>query len=182
MKAKIFSARFIFIISIIVIAALLRIFIDIPNVTPIAALAIFGGAYLGRKHLAFLIPLAALFVTDIFLGFYHIEVMLPVYLCFVISVFIGIQLRKRMNAMNVVMASLISSIVFFVVTNFFVWLSGSIVEYTMSFSGLMLCYAKAIPFYRFEVLGTLAYTLIFFVSFYFAQQRFPVLAKQKVQA
>ncbi|MFZ4399632.1 MAG: DUF6580 family putative transport protein [Bacteroidales bacterium] len=171
---KIFTPRLIFIISVVFVAVLSRLFLHIPNITPIAAISLFGGTYISRKFLAFLLPLAALFISDLFLGFY--PEMYAVYISFAITVGLGILLSKKISVVSTAAASIASSIIFFVFSNFAVWISVRF-AYPMTLAGLGLCYEAALPFFRNELFGTLAYNSVFFGAFYFAQNRFPVLAK-----
>jgi len=170
------SPRFIFIVAIVLIAAALRLLINIPNVTPIAAMALFGGAYFGKKYIGYIIPLAALFITDLVLGFHG--AMLYVYIGFAVTVTIGIAMKKKINAYSIFGASILSSIIFFLLTNFEAWMT-LMMPYPMNFAGLMECYAAGLPFLRWEALGTLGFSTVFFGVFYLAQLRFPVLAKVK---
>ena len=174
MNNKTLNPRLIFIIAVILIAAILRLIINIPNVTPIAAMALFGGVFFKKRYLGYLIPLATLFITDLIIGFH--STIIYVYAAFAITVSIGFLIRNKLNVFSVVGASLASSILFFLITNFGVWASG-MVGYPMVFAGLIESYVAGIPFFRTEVLGTLVFNGVFFGSFYFAQQRFPVLAK-----
>ncbi|MFC2100472.1 DUF6580 family putative transport protein [Bacteroidota bacterium] len=176
MNNKIINPRIIFIISIIIIGAILRLVIDIPNFTPIAAIALFGGAYLSRKYLAFILPLLILFITDLLIGFYDIEVMIPVYLSFLIVVSIGLYIRRRLSVGSIILASISSSLIFFLITNFAVWVSG-MVGYPMSFGGLLEAYFAGLPFLRFEIIGTLSFNTILFGSFYLVRQAYPELTK-----
>ncbi len=171
---KVFTPRFIFVISVIFVAAISRLLPHLPNVTPIAAIALFGGTYINRKSLAFILPLIALFISDLFIGFY--PEMYAIYLSFALTVGIGFILRKKTNIATTITASLASSIIFFMLSNFAVWLS-PVYAYTMDVKGLTLCYEMALPFFRNELIGTLAYNVLFFGAFYLAKQRFTVLAK-----
>ena len=171
---KVFTPRFIFVVSVIFVAAISRLLPHLPNVTPIAAIALFGGTYINRKSFAFLIPLIALFVSDLFIGFY--PEMYAIYLSFAITVSFGFLLRKKTNLFTTFTASIASSVVFFILTNFAVWIS-PVYAYSMDLKGLTLCYEMAIPFFRNELIGSLAYNFLFFGAFYLAKQRFPVLAK-----
>lgn len=149
-------------IIIITVAAVMRLLPHPPNVAPIAAMALFGGVYLNKKY-ALLIPLAALFVSDLYLGFYDLPMMLFVYGSFLITGFIGLWLGKFKNPKTILAASLISSLLFYVITNFGVWLTGTM--YPKTFAGLMDCYVMAIPFFRNTLAGDLIYTGVFFGSF-----------------
>ncbi|MEG1762774.1 MAG: DUF6580 family putative transport protein, partial [Bacteroidales bacterium] len=89
---------------------------------------------------------------------------------------IGMILKNRVKVSTVLGASLASSIVFFLVSNFGVWISG-LCGYPMSFSGLVLCYEMGLPFFRNEVVGTLVYSGVMFGVFEYAKVKFPALAK-----
>ena len=177
------NPRFIFIAAFILIAAALRLLINIPNVTPIAAMALFGGAYFGKRHIGYIIPLVTLFISDLVLmaidpayGFH--ATMIYVYIGFAITVTIGIAMKKRINIYSVFGASILSSVIFFLLTNFGSWMT-LMMPYPMSFAGLMECYTAGLPFLRWEALGTLGFSTVLFGVFYLAQLRFPVLAKVK---
>ncbi len=183
MKDKLISPRFIFIVSVIVFGAFMRLIPHWPNFTPIAAMALFGGAYFSRKYLAFAIPLLAMFVSDLILGMH--TSMIAVYVAFAITVLIGFALRSKTNAVNVIGASLLSAIVFFLITNFAAWLT--IPFYPKNFAGLMESYiaglaffnngAMGVSFFMNNVISTLLFSGIFFGVFSLAQQRFPRLAR-----
>ena len=111
--------RFLVIAGMILAAALSRIVPHPYNITPITAIALFGGAYLTDKRLALAIPLLAMLASDMVLGFHST---LPfVYLCFAGTVLIGMALRHRKQALPIVGATLTGSVLFFIVTNFGVW-------------------------------------------------------------
>ncbi len=174
MEKKLLTTRTIFVISAIVIAAFMRLIPHWPNFTPVAAIALFGGAYLNRKALAFLIPVAAMLISDLFLGFH--SAMLAVYAALIITVFIGLRLGKNVKAGYVGIASLSSSVIFFLITNFASWMMGAM-PYSRDFSGLMQAYVAGIPFFNNGVLGDLFYSTILFGGFYLVSKRYPSLAK-----
>jgi len=144
-------------VIIIVLAAGLRLIPHPANVAPIAAMALFGGAYLGKKN-ALLIPLIALFVSDLFLGLHR--TMPFVYGSFLLTGLCGMWLKGHKTFQNVLLITLLSSTQFFIITNLGVWLVGSL--YPKTLSGLLLCYTYAIPFFRNTLLGDLLYTGVFF--------------------
>lgn len=145
---------------IIAIAVGLRLLPHLPNIAPIGAMALFGGAYLNKKY-ALIIPLIAMFISDIFLGFH--STMLYVYGSFLLIGFMGIWLSQRKSIGIIAGASLVSSLVFFIITNFGVWISGGL--YPKTLSGLIECYVYALPFFRNTILGDLFYVGIFFGSY-----------------
>ena len=174
MKIKI-TPRITFIISVILFGAIMRLIPHWPNFTPIAAMALFGGAYFKKKHLALLVPLLAMFVSDLILGLH--QWMIAVYISFALVVGIGILLRSRIKVGTVLLASLSSSLLFFILTNFAMWVGSPF--YPQNIGGLIECYVAAIPFLNNGLLGDLFYSTIFFGGFYLAQLRFPVLARIK---
>jgi len=177
MNNKTLSPRFFFIISVIISGAAFRLIPHWPNFTPIAAIALFGGTYFNKKYLAFLIPLAALFISDMILGFHSF--MIPVYVGFAIIVGIGFMLRSRVKIGSLLLASVSSSVIFFLITNFAVWIGSPF--YPQNIAGLLDSYTAGLPFLNNSVLGDLFYNTLFFGAFYLAQQRFPVLAKAPVK-
>lgn len=127
------------------------------NVAPMAAMALFGGAYLNKKY-AVILPLVVMLISDLFLGFHKT---IPfVYGSFLITSIIGMVLRSRVKPKTVVGASLLSSIIFYIVTNFGVWLTSGMYELTGL--GLVRCYVLAIPFFRNTLVGDLFYTVMMF--------------------
>lgn len=168
------NPRFWVITGIVVLAAFLRFLPHPPNFAPVAAIAMFGGAYFADKRLALLIPMAILLISDMFIGFHNL--MWAVYLSFAAVVGIGYIIRKNPSFMNITAGALSGSIVFFVVTNFAVWAVGSGMYYPKSIEGLMMCYTAAIPFFHYTLLGDLFYSGVFFGSFAVAKRSFPSLA------
>jgi hypothetical protein len=165
------NPRLLTLVSMVLIAALSRLFPHPANVTPLTAMALFGGAYFSDKWMAFLIPLAAMLLSDFVIGF-HSQLML-VYVCFMIIVCIGFSLRSKKKLLPIGLAALTSSIIFFLVTNFGVWLLEQL--YPKTLNGLWTCYIAAIPFFRNTLLGDLFYVGILFGTFALAEKTVPSL-------
>ncbi len=165
------SPRMMVIIGVILFGTLMRLIPHAPNFTPIAAIALFAGAHLGKRGLAYLIPLLALFISDIFLGFHNL--MIPVYIGIGLIVFMGSLMHQNIRLPFIFGGSVAGSILFFLITNFAVWLTTPF--YPNTFQGLISCYTMAIPFFHNTLLSGLLYSGVFFGSFYLAQQKFPVL-------
>lgn len=170
---KYFTPRNIFIASALLIAIAGRLIPHAPNFTPIAAMALFGGATLNNKKLAFILPVIAMFISDLIIGFH--STMWAVYLAFTLTVFIGTKLNGNIKPLSVITASIASSSLFFIVTNFAVWMGSSF--YPQNAAGLFECYVAAIPFFNNGLIGDLFYSGILFTVFALAGQRFPQLAK-----
>src|SRR6266404_7587596 len=108
--------RLIVILCLILAAAVSRLIPHPPNLTSVTAVALFGGAYLSYKWMAFLVPLAALFLSDMILGLYpHMEF---VYGSFALVVCLGLLLQKKRTPLRIAGAAFTSSLLFFVITNF----------------------------------------------------------------
>jgi len=152
--------KIIYPLFIIIIAILTRLLPHPPNFSPIAAIALFGGVYFNKKY-ALIIPLIILFISDIFLGFHST---IPfVYGSFLITGLIGLWLKNHQDFKSILFGTLLSSVLFFLITNFGVWLVGSL--YVKNMTGLAQSYFMAIPFFRYSILGDLFYTGIFFGSY-----------------
>jgi len=163
--------RLLVLIFMILAAAATRLIPHPPNMTSLAAIALFGGANFSDRRLAFLVPISALLLSDLVLGFYgHMEV---VYLSFALIVVIGLCLQKHRTALAIAGAALASSVLFFVLTNFGVWAFGAFYPKTME--GLVACYVAAIPFFRNTLLGDLLYTAALFGGFALLEKRLPIL-------
>lgn len=156
-------------------AAFVRLIPHPPNFAPIAAIALFGGAYFNKKSLAFAVPLSAMFLTDAIIGFH--SGMWIVYLSFALIVVIGMLMLKKVNVKNVVLASVTASISFFFITNFGVWAFGTM--YPKNIAGLIECYIAAIPFIQNTLIGDLFFSGIMFGVFEFAKTKIPVLSEAK---
>lgn len=139
----------------IVAGVVLRLIPHLPNFAPIAAMALFGGTFLDKKY-ALIIPLLALFLSDIFIGFYSPYVMISVYGSFLLIGLIGIWLKNHKTAPNVIGVSLFGSIIFFLITNFAVWAVPHSM-YAHNFGGLIESYIMGLPFFRNTILGDLFY-------------------------
>ncbi|OIO48506.1 MAG: hypothetical protein AUJ32_00420 [Parcubacteria group bacterium CG1_02_40_82] len=166
------KTKILIIVLIILLAAASRLVKHPFNFTPIAAMALFSGCYLRKKWGIFL-PLAAMLVSDYFIGFYDWQVMASVYVSIALAFFIGWFLSRRLKWYNVIFASLVSSVVFFLVTNFAVWAFFSWYPHTLA--GLFNCFTLALPFFRNTLLGDLVYSGVLFgayelVLWYFAKR------------
>jgi len=156
---------------IILAAALFRIMPHPHNVTPIAAMALFAGAYLPSKRLALIVPLVAMLLSDLLLGLH--SSMLYVYAGIALTVVIGFGLRQRPRVVPAVAASLMASSLFFLLTNFGAWATSGI--YAQTVEGLSMAYTAGIPFFRNSLLGDLFFTAILFGGFQVLERISPTL-------
>lgn len=180
------NARTLVVIGMVVLAALSRLIPHPPNFTPIGALALFGAAHFRSHWAAFLVPLSAMFLSDLGLevitrlglssgwlsggaGFHR--GMPAVYGTIALIAAVGLLLRKRKTVLTVAAATFAASVLFFVITNFAVWTEGSM--YPLTWDGLLICYTAAIPFFHWALLGDACYVTVLFGGFALAEKRFP---------
>jgi hypothetical protein len=160
-------------LALIALAAALRVAPHPWNFTPVGAMALFSGAILKDRRLAFIVPLCALFAGDVFLGFH--KLMPVVYASFLTSVAIGFWLRNRRTVARITAATLVGAIQFFLVTNFAVWAFA--LSYPRTAAGLVACYSAGIPFFWNTLAGDAAYALLFFGAFALAERLFPAFCE-----
>ncbi len=181
-------SRIAVLVAMILLAALSRLVPHPPNFTPVAAVALFAAAYFPSKWAAFLVPLLALFVSDLALeattrwGIYdgwlarshgfHAS-MGFVYAAMALIGCLGLLLRRKKTLLTVSGAVLAGSILFFVVTNFAVWALTSM--YPRTGAGLLTCYLAGLPFFHWTLLGDACCATVLFGGFALAEKYVPLL-------
>ena len=185
-----FNPQTLVVISFIILASLSRFIPHIHNFSPIGAISLFGAAFFKSKWKAFLIPISATWISDLFLnnmiyseyysGFtWFYEGSHWQFFSYVLIIFLGLSLYKNnINLSKLGLGVAGSTIIFFMVSNFGVWFSGVI--YTKDFTGLVSCYLAGIPFLKGTALGNLFYVPILFGSYYLMGIRFPSLRKTDI--
>ncbi|MBU2542627.1 hypothetical protein KJ785_03645 [Patescibacteria group bacterium] len=148
------NKKYIPIILLIAFGLTCRLIPHAPNFAPIGAIAIFGALYLPKKY-ALVLPLVAMFISDIFIGFYSWQIMLSVYLSFALAGALALLARKNKTFFSVLSVTSVSSVLFFLITNYSVWAFGTM--YMHNLAGLMQSYYMALPFFRNSLAGDLFY-------------------------
>ncbi len=167
-------------VLMIIGGVLLRLVPHMPNFAPIAATALFGGAYL-NKRFAILVPLLAIAISDYLLLYinpfgnpvFDLSTIHPLSAMFhdttvfvwgsiMVAGLIGMFLKNRKKPSNVLASSIANSVQFFLITNFGVWAMGA---YSRGLDGLMTSYIMGLPFFRWTFLGDLFYTFVFFGAY-----------------
>jgi hypothetical protein len=181
------STRTSALILIVVAAAATRLLPHLPNLTPLTALALFGGACFTDRRLAFALPLLALAVSDLALAAIggwqamivdaHVEVQ---YLAFALVAMLGFALRGRRSLAAVAGGTLLGSSLFFAVSNFGVWALGSM--YPKTGEGLLACYVAGIPFFRNALAGDFLYAALLFGGLKLLEMRFAALREPAAAA
>jgi hypothetical protein len=144
-------------VGLVAISAVFRVLPHPPNFTPVAAAALFAGYFVSRRSMAIAVPLVAMALSDLVIGTYESGVMIAVYGCMVMPVFLSAALRGRLLAARVIGCSLISSCLFFLVTNFAVWKFGWM--YGPDMSELLRCYVAGLPFFKYTLGGDLLWSI-----------------------
>lgn len=182
-----FNIRFGIIALIIFIAALSRLLpyifdANFYNFSPIGAIGLFGAAYFANKKMSFLLPFLALWFSNLILDnlflsqYYNGFVFISnweIYLTFACIIALGFVILKKVTALRALSASLMASVVFFSLSNFFVWVGGTM--YPKTIEGLVACYVAAIPFFWNTLAGDLFYVGLLFGAFEWAMRSVPAL-------
>lgn len=183
MKNKL-NLQFGIIALLILLAALSRLLPHPPNFTPIGGMALFGAAYFSKRYLAILIPLVALWVSDLILnnvlyaayfdGFSWIGIPV-VYLAIIVIALMGTKVLQKIKITNLLIASLLASTLFFLITNLGSWWIDPI--YPKDAAGVLMAYTAGLPFFLNTLAGDLFFTGVLFGSYELIKLRNPTFAK-----
>lgn len=177
------SPRSFVIAAAVLLAAIIRLIPHPPNFVPITAMALFGAATFTDKRVAFLMPLLALFISDVCIEVMHRMGLMAswgiysgmgvTYTAFLLVTVMGLLLRHRRSAPTIAAATFAGSVVFFVVSNLGVWVGSNL--YPQTLEGFLTCYTAAIPFFPNTLLGDAVYSTVLFGGFAVAERLIPVL-------
>lgn len=167
---------------LIVIGSVFRV----AGFAPQIAMAVFGAAVIRDKRLAFVLPLVSMLLSDVLYEvlFYYgytpyggiYEGQITNYLILMVTVLAGFMARN-LNPARIAAVSVAAPILYFLLSNFMVWLGGGGFHRPISFSGLMLCYEDALPFLRSSLESTLVFSVVLFGG-YFLLNRYVLNKKQ----
>ena len=146
----------IFPIALILILAFSRLIPHPPNFTPIISMAVMSGFFLRNIRLSLLVVVFSMLISDIIIGIH--SNMFFVYFSLILIIFTFNMLTKKMNILNVALLSFCGSLLFFMISNFGVWLNSTL--YEKNISGLVNCYTMAIPFFHNTLISTLFFSYI----------------------
>jgi hypothetical protein len=166
---------------LIVIASVYRVWEGRPwGFVPQLAMALFGGAVIRDKKLSFVLPLLSMLLSDVLYevlyrnglsdipGFYSGQ--FTNYVLFASITFIGFWLRN-LNVGRIAVASVVAPTVYFLLSNFQVWIGGGGLQRPKTFNGLLQCYADGMPFYRGYLLGTIFFSIMLFGLYFLFQKK-----------
>lgn len=157
MTFKVDRTLILIVLALIAFGVIMRLVPHPANLAPVGAIALFAGAILPRK-LSWWLPLGIMVVSDLILGAYNGIIF--TWAGFLLVTLFGMTLKNTSNWLRVPFGALGASVIFFVVSNFGVWLQGQM--YAHSWAGLVLCYEMALPFFRNTFVGDLIYSGLLF--------------------
>jgi len=171
-------------VLLIIAVASIRLIPHIPNFSPFAAIGLFGVSHFQKKWQAFCIPIISIWISDLIINNFLYGYYFPNFILFykgfywqygsyILIMITGHFLLKTVTVKKMVIASLLSSVLFFIITNFGCWPGSPF--YTQDINGLLLCYTAGLPFLKGSIAGDLFYSGFIFGSFYLLKQKFPQL-------
>ncbi|TGL60853.1 DUF6580 family putative transport protein [Leptospira sarikeiensis] len=160
--------------ALLVLAVLSRFLPHLPNFTPVLAISIFGGVYFSNRLVAIVLPLGIMLLSDLFIGFH--ELMPVIYGLFIVYTIVGMKIKDSLGLGSLAIAGLAGAVSFFVITNFFVWVTSGM--YSLDAQGFAQCYIAALPFFKYSLLGDFTYISVLFGSYYLLERKGFVSAPQ----
>ncbi len=154
-------------LGLVVLLALSRLIPHSPNFTPVLGMAVFSGAIFSKRFIAYLVPLAAMLLSDIYLGFH--ASMPIIYFSLAVCVLIGTFIEARVSILNSFLSISLGVLVFFLITNFAVWYGSGM--YESSISGLMTCYFMGLPFVQNTFISSILYGMGAFLIYDIVNKR-----------
>lgn len=184
-----FKPKFVLAAIAVLSLAFFRLIPHYPNFTPMATIALMGGAFIANRKLSIIIPFIALAITDLLTiqvinfgwttpsEYFTSFSALGVYASFLVMIMLGWNVRNNINLKSITTAAVLSSIAFFVISNFGVFMGGTLPK---TWAGLVLTYEIAIPFFAPTLAGSLLYTYLFFGIIFLVCSKWPELRTSKV--
>lgn len=159
-RKTVISTETIIVLVLVTFGLFMRLIPHVPNFAPIGAIALLGGALLGRRA-ALSLPLIIMIVSDLIIGFYQgIYFTWAAFLC--VAAF-GFLFRESTYASRVILGGMGGAIVFFIVSNFGTWIAGGM--YPLTLAGLEACYVAAIPFFKTTLLADVVFSAVLFGAY-----------------
>lgn len=173
------TRQLVLVAGLMFLAVIIRVILYPFNFSPVIAIALFSGAVVKDKKIAFLLPLLAMFLSDVIFEFFNIAEgfwgwgQLVGYAILIGITFFG-SFLKKISVVSVTTFSVASSIIFFFLSNSSVWLLYNGM-YENTFEGFTACLAAGLPFLKINLLADLFYSSLLFGSFaYFTKNAFSV--------
>jgi hypothetical protein len=140
--------------------------LDWSGFSPVFAIALFAGLVIRQKEMSFLLPLAALFISDVLIHFMFQQGWFPYsgfykgqwlnYVLLLLCTLTGWYMKGK-NYAGLAAGAIVAPTLYFLASNFVVWVNTTEAVYAKSFSGLLTCYEAALPFYRNSLFATFVF-------------------------
>lgn len=153
-------------LSLIALVILMRLLPHASNITPLYAVALFAAAVFPRRW-AVAVPMAAMVTSDLAIGL-HSSIAFT-WSGMLVFALLGFGLASKPTALRVAGSAILGSTVFFLWTNFGVWLVTPM--YAQTSAGLAQCYVAALPFFRNSLLGNVAFAGVLFAAYHWYMLR-----------
>lgn len=173
-------------IAFIILSGLYRIIPGRPvGFAPQIAMALFAGAVISNKKFAFAVPLVSMLIGDLFFellfqaglnsfgGFY--EGQLFNYLLFAGITAFGFLINVSKKS-QIITGSVAAPTLYFLLSNFAVWIGGGGFNRPKTIEGLMTTYVDGIPFYQGSLVATIVFSAIFFGTYFVSKKRIVLAA------
>ena len=148
--------------------------------SPVIAIALFSGMIIKQRNMSFLLPLLALFISDVLIQLLYSQKLFPYagfyggqwknYLILLSCTLIGWRLKGR-NYSSLITGGLAAPTIYFLVSNYLVWMNSTEAIYSKSFGGLMTCYEAGLPFYRNSLIATLVFFPVILLSYNYLKKK-----------
>jgi hypothetical protein len=186
---KINRSALLSLILLVLAASLYRAWPGRPfGFAPQWAMAVFAGAVIKDKRLAFLFPLISMFISDALYQLLFMNGQSPIwgfykgqftnYILFASLVVFGFMI-KNINWKKIIVPALAAPTAFFLVSNFLVWTGGGGYSRPKTFGGLIQCYVDGLPFYQMSLIATLFFSTVLFAGYYLLNAKRPAVAESK---
>lgn len=160
-------------ILLILAAAISRVVMYPHNFSPMIGMAVFGGAIIKDKRLAFAFPIFSMLLSDVMFEIFNIAPgfwgwgQLVGYGIFALITVFAFSLKK-FSVLRIAGYSIASSLIFFLLSNgsFFIFDNPIYHTYPQTFNGFIDCYVQALPFFRTGLIADLVYSGILFGAYF----------------
>ncbi|MBL0026132.1 MAG: DUF6580 family putative transport protein [Saprospiraceae bacterium] len=170
---------------LMIAGAFSRFIPHVPNFTPTEGLTIFGAAYLGKKYLPYIFPLVLMYISDFIINntsariyftntdglVWYSPYMIFNLIAIILIVFIACKLLRKVTVTTTLGAVISASIIFYIISNFGVWMNGTSF-YSKDFSGLLQSYVAGLPFFRTSLISNLFFSTVIFGSYHILKSLF----------
>lgn len=175
---KVNTKLILFSLALVAITTLTKYYLG-PNLdwsgfSPVIAVALFAGMIIPERRQSFMLPLLALFISDVIIHLLYLQGSFPYsgfykgqwfnYMLLLLATGLGWWLKGRRVA-NLLVAAVAAPTVYFLISNFAVWMGGDGTYYSQDLDGLMTSYTLALPFYKNTLLATVLFLPVILLSY-----------------